>query len=332
LAELYEKLGRKDLALTFSGLTIASSQAMESPQNSDFDAVANSRARLHRLARPEEEKTLLEQTAQDYRDGSSVAVPNGSAQKGRAEFAILQTQPNTASQARRITGDAALQSFASAVAAKTPTVPIPGDEGVDIVRWAALDCPRSDAACTLTIANAREAARDQRASERKPAPPIVAGDPDQYSSETLGMALTLPQGWTKRSETAATSTTPASVVFAKEDSLCWLMLSRIHLEATEDTFNKLFESMLKDGSNYRQLSQGSVSRDGLKGVRTSLNFEENEIEMHAVMENFSEADVHYQIVAVAPKDQFERYASDLEAALASVRFTNSHVNPKDVKP
>ncbi len=69
-----------------------------------------------------------------------------------------------------------------------------------------------------------------------------------------------------------------------------------------------------------------------KACSTSLNFEENGMEMHAIVENFSEGDVHYQIVAVAPKDQFERYAAELEASLASVRFTNSHVNPTDVKP
>jgi TonB family protein len=332
LAQLYEKLGKKDQALSYSGLTVAAAQKMDHPQDSDLEATENARARIDRLAPAGSVKHLLETTAQQYANENTLAIPNQGGQNEKAGFAILQAQDSKPSQVRLITGDTALQSMAATVAAKVPRVPVPEDEGIDIVRWATLTCARADADCALTIANARDAVHGQLESEFKVAPPVTTDDPYRYSSETLGISLTLPEGWSKRNEAAATASTPASVVFSKEDSLCWLMLMRVHLEATEDTFNKLFESMLKDGTNFKQLSQSSVSRDGLKGVRTSFNFEENGVEMHAVVENFSEGDVHYQIAAGAPKDQFERYTAELESSLASIQFTNSHVSPKDVKP
>jgi tetratricopeptide (TPR) repeat protein len=117
LAELYEKLGRKDQALTYSGLAVAALQGMEYPQSSDFEAAANSRARIDRLAPSGTAKQILRQTAQVYRDGSSIAIPNQGAQSGKAEFAIMQTEDSKTAQARLITGDTALQPLATAVAA-----------------------------------------------------------------------------------------------------------------------------------------------------------------------------------------------------------------------
>ena len=332
LAQLYEKLGKKDQALTYSGLTIAAGSKMDHPQDSDLEATENARARIDRSAPAGTAKEILEKTARQYTEANTLAMPNQGGQSGTADFAILQAQDKPSSQARLITGDPALQAMSAAVAIKVPRVPVPEGEGIDIARWATLTCARADADCTLTIADARAAARAQLKSETKAAPPLAADDPSRYSSETLGISLTLPEGWTKSQETAATASSPAQVVFGKSDSLCAFLVQRYHLEATEDTFEKLMESSIENAGDVRKLSESSVARDGIKGERTLLNYKLSDIEWHAVIEVFSVGDIHYGLIAAAPLDDYQRYADEIDKVFASVRFPGLHVSPDDLKP
>ncbi len=332
LAQVYEKLGKKDQALTYSGFTVAAGSKMDRPQDSDLEAIENARARVERLAPAGTAKQVLDKTARQYAEANTFTTANHGGQDGKADFAILQTQEKTSSQGRLITGDAALQSMASAVAAKVPRVPVPEDEGIDIARWATLTCARADTNCTLTVADARAAALAQLQSEQKAAPPVTTDDPSRYSSESLGISLTLPEGWTKSRETAATPSTPAEVFFAKGGSLSGFLVERFHLQASEDTFEKLLESTIEKASDARKLSESSVARDGIQGKRTLMNYTVSGIEWHAVVEAFSSGDIHYGLIAIAPLDDYQRYADEIDKLFASVRFTGLHVNPDDLKP
>jgi TonB family protein len=332
LAQIYEKLGHKDQALKYSSLAIAALEDQPFPPNDDLAASVDARERFARLAPSANAKQAVQDAAQILHSENSVAIPNQANQTGKAEFAILQAPDLTTSQARLISGDGSLGGFTATVATKTPRVPIPGDEPVDLARWATLTCSTAEVPCSLKIATAREAAVAQLQSTIKPTAAAPASDPGAYSSESLGIALRLPEGWSKTSESAATPTTPGTVVFARNDALCALMVIRYHLEATEATFNTLFDSALKNNESSHQLSKASVVRNGIGGVRMIVNYAYNDVEMHAFIETFTAGDVHYQLIAVAPLDQFERYAAEIETLLGSIRFPSLHVDAKDIKP
>ena len=93
LAELYEKQGKKDESLTYSGLTVAALKTMKQPQESDIEAGANARARIDRLE-PGAMKRVLQQTAQLYTDANSIAIPNPGRQTGRGRFCHI-AKPRT---------------------------------------------------------------------------------------------------------------------------------------------------------------------------------------------------------------------------------------------
>ncbi len=186
LAELYEKQGKKDESLTYSGLTVAALKTMKQPQESDIEAGANARARIDRLE-PGAMKRVLQQTAQLYTDANSIAIPNPGRQTGRADFAILQTQDDKAPQARLMAGDTILQSFAQEVAKRTPRPAVPGELTVDVARWATLDCPPPGNPCALRIADAQEASRAQlQIGMPASVTPALDDNPSHYLSESLG--------------------------------------------------------------------------------------------------------------------------------------------------
>jgi hypothetical protein len=332
LAQLYEKIGRQDAALKYSGLTIAALAAMDRPQSSDLDAAANSRERISRLALPGSANKLLQDTAQSYSNENSVAISNSAKLTGTAGFALLQGHEHETSQARLVTGDVALQRLAGTVASQMPRVTIPGDEGIDVVRWGTLLCPQAEADCTLKIATVLEATYAELQSKIKSLALDSIDSSNAYSSDSLGFSLRLPEGWSKTAESAATPQMPARVVFRKENSLCSLEVLRYHLQATEDTFNKLLDATVKDNDSVHQLSRASVVRDGVGGVRIIVNYQESEVEFHAIFETFTAGDIHYELVVVTPLDEFERDAAEVEKLLASIRFPNLHVDVNDLKP
>jgi len=332
LAQAYEKLGHSDDALKYSALTIAALPAMELPQNSDFDAASNSRERIDRLTSSEVARKLLRDTARTYSQQNSVTIPNQSKQSGKAQFAILQAQEGNKLEARLVIGDPPLQSFASAVATQTPRVPVPGDEGIDVARWGILTCPRPDAECTLKIATASEATYAELRSRIDSLAIVATSSTNSYSSDSLGFALNLPDDWSKTSEQAATGAQPAMVTFTKKGTLCSLVVARRHLEATEDTFNKLIESGLEKNESFHLLSSGRVVRDGVGGARTVANFDEDKVEYHMIIETFTAGDLHYQLLASAPLDDYDRYSAELDKLLGAVRFPALHVDAKDLKP
>ena len=263
------------------------------------------------------------------------SVANSARQKGTAGFAVLLPHGGGTARAQWISGDKGLEPFASQASTRTPQVAVPGSQAVDLARWVSVTCPEAESECTLKFATDREAVVAQLRSTLKNAPAGGTRDPHAFSSETLRISLVLPEGWQKTQDIATASHSPAGlagVTFVKTNSLCSLSIWLYRLEATQDTFLELLEKGFKDRDDYRRVSRASITRDGLQGVRTLVNYKQNDVEMHAIVEGFSAEDLHWGIMAVAPKDQFERYASELEAANASIRFLNLHVDPKDMKP
>jgi TonB family protein len=332
LAQLYEKLGRKDEALKYSVLSIAALREMPFPQTDDLDAAANARERIAKQMSPGQAKKSIEDARKSLHSADSIGIANPSKQAGKAEFAILQAPEASKSQARLMAGDQTLATFADTVTAQAPRVSLPGDQDLDVPRWGSLNCPDAAAPCSLTIATSRQAIVDQRQSQLKASAVPAMTTPGAYSSESLGIALQLPEGWSKSGESVADSSTLAKVFFSKNNSLCSFTIVRYRVQATEDTFNKLIESELKDRlDDMRELSTASVVRDGLTGVRSVINYEDQKVEWHAVIETFTAGDLHYRLIAEAPLDDFQRNSAELDKLFASVRFPQLHVTAKDLQ-
>ena len=330
LAQLYEKLGRKDEALKYSSLCIAALRELPFPQNDELDAAANARERLAKQMSPEQAKKSIEDARKSLHTADSIAIANPAKQTGKAEFAILQAPEAAKSQARLMAGDQTLATFADTVTAQTPRVSLPGDQDLEMARWGKLNCPDAAALCTLTIATSPKAIVDQRQSEVKVAATPVVSTPGAYSSESLGIALQLPEGWSKSAESVADGPNRTKVLFSKRNSYCSLTVVRYHLQATQDTFNKLSASGLQSLDGAHELSSTNVTRDGLTGTRTVVNYENDKVEWHAILETFTAGDIHYQLVAEAPLDDFQLNSAELDKLFASVRFPQLHVTAKDL--
>ena len=170
LAQVSEKLGRKDDSLKYSAIAVAEGEVPSEAQDSDGDAVANSRERLVRLAPSSAASNQISQDAQQWleRQGS-FALPNPAKHAGSAEFALLWTHGQSSAKARWMAGDAALKDFQSDVAARMPAGP--ADIGaIDVLRWGTLSCEKPDAACKFRLSSAREAVGAQlRSTVKTPA-------------------------------------------------------------------------------------------------------------------------------------------------------------------
>ena len=157
LAQLAEKLGRKDDSIKYSVLTIATAETLSEAQDSDEDAVANSRERLTRLAPSSAASTQLSQEARlQLEQLDSFAVPNPAKHEGNAGFALLRPHGDNPAKARWMTGEPSLKDFTSEVAARMPAGP--ADIGaIDLLRWGSLTCQQPDTDCQFRLASAREA-------------------------------------------------------------------------------------------------------------------------------------------------------------------------------
>src|SRR5271166_3425285 len=172
LAQLAEKLGRKDDAVKYSTLAVAGGQA-SAAQDSEGDAVSNSTARLLRLAPSSTASNQISQNEQQWLEQQdSFALPNPAKHAGSAEFALLRIHGQSSAKARWMAGDPSLKDFESEVAARMPTGPV--DVGVvDVLRWGTLSCGKPEAECNFRLSSAREAAYAQLRSTVKPATAVT---------------------------------------------------------------------------------------------------------------------------------------------------------------
>ena len=195
LAQLAEKLGRKDDSIKYSVLTIATAATLSEAQDSDEDAAANSRERLTRLELSPAASTQLSQEARLQLERlDSFAVPNPAKHQGNAEFALLRPHGDNPATARWMAGDPSLKDFTSEVAARMP--PGPADIGaIDLLRWGSLTCQQPDADCQFRLASAREAVYAQLRSAVTTAG--TAGSPAaiEDSAQSIQLAQGVSQGF-----------------------------------------------------------------------------------------------------------------------------------------
>jgi len=175
LAQLYEKLGRKEEAMGYSALAVAEGEDLSEARDSDVAAVSNSKQRLARLALPSAD---LDKTSQDWQrrlgQQNSFTLPNPASHAGEAEFALLRIHGQSSAKARWMAGDAALKDFESELAARTPVTP-DGAGAIDLLRWGTLSCKKPGAECSFRLASARDAVYAELRSTVKPVATPPAG-------------------------------------------------------------------------------------------------------------------------------------------------------------
>jgi TonB family protein len=173
LAQLSEKLGRQDDSLKYSALTIARGEVLSEAQESDGDAVANSKARLVRLAPSPATLNQVSQDAQRLLDQEdSFELPNPAKRMGSAEFALLRAYGQRSAKARWMDGDPSLRDFEGEIADRVPVGP-PDIGAVDLLRWGALSCEKPDAQCKFRLSSARDAVYAQLRSSVKTPPAAI---------------------------------------------------------------------------------------------------------------------------------------------------------------
>lgn len=173
LAQLAEKLGQTEDSLKYSALTLAEGEVLFEAQDSDMDAIANSRDRLLRLVpSPAASKQLPEDGRLRMKQQDSFALPNPAKHLGNAEFALLRAHGKNSAKARWMAGDTALKDFEGDLAARAPANPADVG-GIDLLRWGNLSCEKPDADCQLRLTPAREAVYAHLRSTVKAATGVV---------------------------------------------------------------------------------------------------------------------------------------------------------------
>jgi hypothetical protein len=146
----------------------------------------------------------------------------------------------------------------------------------------------------------------------------------------MGIRITVPEGWMLMTEFPPSSTSPAVAMFGKSGAMAVLVLTRQHLEATDEMYSKLIESQMREREGFERMSQASVTRDKLPGTRWTLRWSEKNIAYRGVMEIFTSGDEHFSIFYGVPEEMFERYTAELNDAIRSVQFPGLHVTAKDL--
>lgn len=146
LAQIYEKLGRRDDAIR----TYAQALTAERPSD-------QIRERLVRLAGPGGDvDRLVEQERESLRKDRTVTVPVSGAARGTAEFVVLLAPPSAVEAVRFVSGDEALRPLGDALVKASVGRMFPDDTGAKIMRRGVLVCS-SQTACALTLVSSDDA-------------------------------------------------------------------------------------------------------------------------------------------------------------------------------
>ena len=164
------------------------------------------------------------------------------------------------------------------------------------------------------------------------APSFITGLRDsKYASETVGMAATFPNDWNLVNEQSASLKNQVfAAVFAKSSTLASVVFTREHLKASPERYANLMQQLLAKRENSRKTEETDVTLDGITGQRWSVAWIDNGVEYRGVMEFFTNGDQHFRILTGAPEDVYNRYSSDFESILASVKFPQLHVSAQDL--
>jgi TonB family protein len=153
----------------------------------------------------------------------------------------------------------------------------------------------------------------------------------KYASETVGMAATFPNDWRLVNEQSASLKNQVfAAVFAKSSTLASIVFTREHLKASPERYAKLMQQLLAKRENSRKSEEAEVTLDGITGQRWNVAWMDNGVEYRGVMEFFTNNDQHFRILTGAPDDVYDRYSSDFESILESVKFPQLHVSAQDL--
>lgn len=327
LAQVYEKTGRREQAIRTYAMSIAAVDLNIQIQP-DEEEVADARSRLKRLESNID--AAVERGRTDLQQDREFAIANSSKTTGRGDF-LLKMKPGGKIEAKRISGDVALDPFAQALASSSLPVPIPQGVDVEIALRGTLSCKSATEPCKLAIFRAGDAvdlARVEAGKGNEPESGNKSKDPHVYDNPAIGMRLVLPDGWALGEDEPGGLSQPHNVIFVKTGSLALFILTREHIESTPDLYRKMLETTLAKQTGYQQTGEESVKRDGLSGTRLTATVTKESVTYFLETEFFSVGDDHYRITGMAPKEIFDRYAEALGNMMHSVTFPMLHADSR----
>jgi hypothetical protein len=165
-----------------------------------------------------------------------------------------------------------------------------------------------------------------KAQALAPPPPLqtITGDAEhcrRYLNREVAMQILLPDGWRESGQSSPSFREGKTVVLNRVGTLAVVIMGREELEASPELYLKTLQGSLREGTeNLQQISEEKVTRQGHPGARMVLVTRENGIDYRNVLEVFSAGKEHFRVIARAPAEVFDRYASAFDDMLQSVEF------------
>jgi len=327
LGQIYEKLGRNEQAAHVYAMALAGANSSTEP--ADREVIKDIEPRLSKLT--SNASALAEAAGNEFKQMKTFSLPNPKKTTGSGDFVLLTTAPNKILASRQITGDTTLSDMTSALQSANAPFDLPPSAEVLVPRRGTMTCVAGKSECQFVLLSAPEAsdvARREAGSQTAANVVEALKKTTVYSNPTLGMSITLPEGWRLVSEQAPSPAQPtAKATFQKPSTLAGIIVVRQHLEATPALYRKIVEEYAAKKADWVRTSDAPVVRDGIQGERWDIRWKEsNGIAYEAITEIFSVDDEHYQVIAEAPIELFSRYVQTFDQALQSTQFSMAHVN------
>jgi TonB family protein len=326
LGQIYEKASRRDDALKAYAMVIASSEAPRAMFGSEApEALAHATRRVNELAGANNAQQIMAQGHADLQAMMLLALSNPAHRTGTADF-VLNTSGKRISGAHRVSGDTLFEAFSTSLQSAKLLFAAP-EGSLTIVRRGTLSCATADK-CTLTLLNAREAfdIAAKEASASTPGLVSTTADPHIYDSASMGMRLALLDGWSLVKDEPGSYSRPHNVMFGKQGTMAYLLLTREHLESSPELYRKVLDSYFSQHEDFTRMEERNVTLDGISGTRWKMRWREKGVSYVTTMEFFTVGDDHYRVTALAPAEVFSRYEPNFEDMIKSVRFPMLHAS------